>query len=108
MEQKHKHSQRIIRMWSSYNVLLFYWHGNRPVFAYQCKHKSLSFTASFVIAMPKVTHYTRNRIDCLLKEGFPPVKILKVLRGEGLEASLASVTRIIQKLRTTGSTENRS
>jgi len=58
--------------------------------------------------MPKVTQYTRNRIVCLLKEGFPPVKILKVLRGEGLEASLASVTRIIQKLRTTGSTENHS
>ena len=62
MEQKHKHSQR------------FFFIGNRPVFAYQCKHKSLLLTASFVKAMLKVTHYTRYKIDCLLKEGFPPVK----------------------------------
>ena len=56
--------------------------------------------------MPKVTSYTRKRIACLHKEGFYPVQILKALRRENLQGSLATVTRIINNLQKTGSTEN--
>ena len=56
--------------------------------------------------MPKVTTYTRNRIDCLFKEGLHPVEIVKVVKREGLQASLASVTRIIRKIQQTGSSKN--
>ena len=57
--------------------------------------------------MPKVTSYTRKRIACLHKEGFYPVQIWKALRRENLQGSLASVTRIVNKIQKTGSTENR-
>ena len=57
--------------------------------------------------MPKVTSHTRERIACLHKEVFYPVQILKALRRENLQGSLASVTRIINKIQKTGSTENR-
>ena len=50
---------------------------------------------------------TRERIACLHKEVFYPVQILKALRRENLQGSLASVTRIINKIQKTGSTENR-
>ena len=56
--------------------------------------------------MPKVSDYTRTRIEVLDKQGLPPVAILRSLKNEGLSASLASVTRIIKKLRTTGSVAN--
>ena len=54
-----------------------------------------------------VTLSTRKRIACLHKEVFYPVQILKALRSENLQGSLASVTRIINKIQKTGSTENR-
>ena len=57
--------------------------------------------------MPKVSSHTRERIACLHKEVFYPVQILKALRRENLQGSLASVTRIINKIQKTGSTENR-
>ena len=56
--------------------------------------------------MPKVTTYTRNRIDCLFKEGLRPVEIVKVVKREGLQASFSSVTRIVRKIQQTGSTKN--
>ena len=56
--------------------------------------------------MPKVSDYTRTRIEVLDKQGLPPVVILRSLKNEGLSASLPSVTRIVKKLRTTGSVAN--
>lgn len=56
--------------------------------------------------MPKVTTYTRNRIDCLFKEGLRPVEIVKVVKREGLQGSFSSVTRIVRKIQQTGSTKN--
>ena len=55
----------------------------------------------------QVTSYTRKRIAFLHKEGFYPVQILKALRRENLQGSLASVNRIINKIQKTGSAENR-
>ena len=56
--------------------------------------------------MPKVSEYTRTRIELLDKQGFPPVGILRSLKSEGLLVSLASVTRIVKKIRSTGSAAN--
>ena len=56
--------------------------------------------------VPKVSDYTRTRIEVLDKQGLPPVAILRSLKNEGLSASLASVTRIVKKLRITGSVAN--
>ena len=57
--------------------------------------------------MPKISSYTRTRIELLDKQGLPPVGILRSLKSEGLAVSLSSVTRIIKKLRITGSVANR-
>ena len=46
--------------------------------------------------MPRVSDYTRTRIEVLDKRGLPPVAILRSLKNEGLSVSLASVTRIIK------------
>ena len=56
--------------------------------------------------MPKVSNYTRTRIELLYKQGLHPAEIFKLLKGEGLLASFASVTRIIKKLQLTGSVAN--
>ena len=56
--------------------------------------------------MPKVTSYTRSRIEALYNQGFRPTKIFKVLSEERLKVSFASVTRIIRKIEDTGSTKN--
>lgn len=56
--------------------------------------------------MPKVSDYTRTRIEVLDKQGLTPIAILRSLRNEGLSASLASVTRIVKKIRITGSVAN--
>lgn len=56
--------------------------------------------------MPKVSDYTRKRIELLDKQGLPPVEILRSVKNEGLLVSLASVRRIIKKLRITGSVAN--
>ena len=56
--------------------------------------------------MPKVSDYTRTRIKVLDKQGLTPFAILRSLRNEGLSASLTSVTRIVKKLRITGSVTN--
>ena len=53
--------------------------------------------------MARVTNYTRTRIELLQKQGLHPAKILRLLKTEGLAVSLASVIRIIKKLKTTGS-----
>ena len=64
-------------------------------------------TVSFSVIMPVVTSYTRKRIACLHKKEFYDVQVLKALGLENLQGSLASVTRIINKIQKTGSTENR-
>ena len=61
---------------------------------------------SLVVIMPKVSNYTRTRIELLNKQGLHPAEIFKLLKGEGLLVSFASVTRIIKKLKLTGSVAN--
>ena len=56
--------------------------------------------------MPKVSNYTRTRIEHLYKQGLHPAEIFKLLKGERLLVSFASVTRIIKKLQLTGSVAN--
>ena len=56
--------------------------------------------------MPKVSNYTRTRIELLYKQGLHPAEIFKFLKGEGLFANFASVTQIIKKLQLTGSVGN--
>lgn len=56
--------------------------------------------------MAKVTNYTRTRIECLHKQGLHPADIFRLLKAEGLLVSLASVVRIIKKLKITGSVAN--
>ena len=53
--------------------------------------------------MPKVCSYTGTRIELLYNEGLHPAEMFKLLKGEGLLVSFASVTRIIKKLQLTGS-----
>ena len=53
--------------------------------------------------MARVSNYTRTRIELLHKQGLHPVEIFKLLKGEGLLASFASVTWIIKKFKLTGS-----
>ena len=61
---------------------------------------------NLVAIMPKVTIYTRSRIESLYNQGSRPVKIFKELKEEGLKVSFASVTLIIKKIQETGSTKN--
>ena len=56
--------------------------------------------------MPKVTTYTRKRIESLLGQGLHPVAIFKEFKTESLSASYQSVARIVTKIKHTGSTEN--
>ena len=56
--------------------------------------------------MAKVTNYTRTRIELLQRQGLHPGEILRLLKTEGLAVSLASVVRIIKKLKTTSSVAN--
>ena len=51
--------------------------------------------------MPKISSYSRTRIELL-----HPAGILKNLKGEGLVVSLSSITRMIKKLCLTGSVAN--
>ena len=56
--------------------------------------------------MPKVSTYTRTRIELLHKQGLHPAGIFTSLKSEGLSVSFSSVTRIIKKLRFTSSVKN--
>ena len=56
--------------------------------------------------MPKVSTYTRKRIQSLHEQNLHPVEIFKVLKGEDLAVSYQSVARIVNKLKLTGSTNN--
>ena len=56
--------------------------------------------------MPKVTTYTRKRIQSLLDQGLHPVAIFKELNTESLSVSYPSVARIVRRIKLTGSTEN--
>ena len=51
--------------------------------------------------MPKVSTYTRTRIELLHKQGLHPAGIFASLKSEGLSVSFPSVTRIIKKLHIT-------
>jgi len=56
--------------------------------------------------MSKYSNYQRTRIELLHNQGHHPAGILKTLKGEGLVVSLSGITRIIEKLRLTGSGAN--
>ena len=56
--------------------------------------------------MPKVTTYTRKRIQSLLGQGLHSVVIFKELKTESLSVSYPTVARIVGKMMLTGSTEN--
>ena len=56
--------------------------------------------------MPKISSYTRTRIELLHNQGLHPAGIFKSLKSEGLLVSLSSITRMIKKLRLTGSVAN--
>ena len=56
--------------------------------------------------MPKVSTYARTRIELLHKQGLHPAGIFTSLKSEGSSVSFSSVTRIIKKLRITGSVAN--
>ena len=66
---------------------------------------SLAFKLS-QLTMPKVSIYTRTRIELLQKEGLHPAGIFKVLKREGLSVSFPSVARIVKKLQTIGTLAN--
>ena len=55
--------------------------------------------------MPTVSNYTRTRIESLYRQNLHPVEMFKLLKGEDLKVSFATVTRIIKKLKLTGSTK---
>ena len=48
--------------------------------------------------MPKISNYTRTRIELLYSQGFHPAGIFKTLKSEGLQVSLSGITRLIKKL----------
>ena len=48
--------------------------------------------------MPKVSNYTRTRIELLYKQGLHPAEMFKFLKGEGLLVSFASVNTNYQLL----------
>ena len=56
--------------------------------------------------MRKVLTYARTRIKLLHKQGLHPAGIFTSLKSEGLSVSFSSVTRIIKRLRITGSVSN--
>ena len=59
-----------------------------------------------MVIMPKYSNYVRTRIELLHNQGLHPAGILKTLKGEGLVVSLSGITRMIKKLRLTGSVAN--
>ena len=70
-----------------------------------CTYKIIP-VETLVVIMPKVSNYTRTRIELLHKQDLHPAEIFKLLKGEGLLVNFASVMRIIKKLRLTGSVAN--
>ena len=55
--------------------------------------------------MPTVSNYTRTRIESLYRQNLHPAEMFKLLKEEDLKVSFATVTRIIRKLKLTGSTK---
>ena len=55
--------------------------------------------------MPTVSNYTRTRIESLYRQNLHPAEMFKLLKGEDLKVSFATVTRIIKKLKLTRSTK---
>ena len=62
--------------------------------------------STLVVIMPKISSYTRTRIELLYSQGFHPAGIFKTLKSEGLQVSLSGITRLIKKLRLTSSVAN--
>ena len=56
--------------------------------------------------MPKYSNYVRTRIELLHNQGLHPAGILKTSKGKGLIVSLSDISRVIKKLRLTGSVAN--
>ena len=56
--------------------------------------------------MPKVSLYTRKRIQSLNENGLQPLAMFKKLRDEGSFVSYQSVARIAKKIKLTGSVDN--
>ena len=56
--------------------------------------------------MPKISSYTRTRIELLHNQGLHPAGIFKSLKSKGLLVSLSSITHMIKKLCLTGSVAN--
>ena len=52
--------------------------------------------------MPKVSSYTRNRIESLHGQNLHPAEIFKLLKKEESVVSFATITRIIKKLKLMG------
>jgi len=66
-------------------------------------HYTIIPVETLVVIMPKVSSYTRTRIELLYKQDLHPAEIFKLRKGEGLLVSFSSVTQIIKKLRLTSS-----
>ena len=56
--------------------------------------------------MPKVSNYTRERIESLYMQDLHPAEIFNQVKKENSPVSFASITRIIKKLQLTGSVKN--
>ena len=56
--------------------------------------------------MPKISSYTRTRIELFHNQGLHPAGIFKSLKSKGLLVSLSSITHMIKKLCLTGSVAN--
>ena len=88
--------------------MLFNHHSNRlcaAVFSISPSARHL-LSSTHTVIMPKVSNYTRTRIELLHKQDLRPAEIFQLLKSEGLLVSFASVTRIIKKLQLTGSVAN--
>ena len=71
-----------------------------PMLRKQFSHSFIHWSRStLVVIMPKISSYTRTRIELLYSQGFHPAGIFKTLKSEGLQVSLSGITRLIKKLR---------
>ena len=61
--------------------------------------------STLVVITPKISNYTRTRIELLYNHGFHPAGIFETLKSEGLQVSLLG-SRSIKKLHLTGSAAN--
>ena len=60
----------------------------------------------FRITLPKLSTYTKTRIELLHKEGLHPAGIFRVLKKEDLIVNFPSVARLVKRLKSTGTLAN--